>query len=149
MGNIGITRGALESGVKVVAGYPGTPATEIVEGFLRLDQRLHFMQMLRGLNAADSAITSRRNVILIISESDELEMKAYRSETDALMALFHLEKERPESDIVLVKGDTSEDVRVAFKNYFSDAGDFIRLMDHGCEILSEDRVIYVDPKIIE
>ena len=33
MGNIAITRGAVESGVKVVAGYPGTPATEILEGF--------------------------------------------------------------------------------------------------------------------
>jgi indolepyruvate ferredoxin oxidoreductase, alpha subunit len=34
MGNLAITRGAAESGVKVVAGYPGTPATEILEGFV-------------------------------------------------------------------------------------------------------------------
>ncbi len=34
MGNYAITRGAVESGVKVVAGYPGTPATEILEGFV-------------------------------------------------------------------------------------------------------------------
>jgi indolepyruvate ferredoxin oxidoreductase alpha subunit len=33
MGNLAITRGAVESGVKVVAGYPGTPATEILDGF--------------------------------------------------------------------------------------------------------------------
>ncbi len=31
MGNAAISRGALESGVRVVAGYPGTPSTEIVE----------------------------------------------------------------------------------------------------------------------
>jgi len=31
MGNEAIGRGAVESGVKVVAGYPGTPATEILE----------------------------------------------------------------------------------------------------------------------
>ena len=31
MGNTAIARGAIESGVRVVAGYPGTPATEIVE----------------------------------------------------------------------------------------------------------------------
>ena len=31
MGNTAISRGALESGVRVVAGYPGTPSTEIVE----------------------------------------------------------------------------------------------------------------------
>ena len=34
MGNLAITRGALESGVTVVSGYPGTPATEILEGFV-------------------------------------------------------------------------------------------------------------------
>jgi len=31
MGNTAIARGAIESGVRVVAGYPGTPATEIVD----------------------------------------------------------------------------------------------------------------------
>ena len=31
MGDTAIARGALEAGVRVVAGYPGTPATEIVE----------------------------------------------------------------------------------------------------------------------
>ncbi len=34
MGNAAIARGAAESGVKVAAGYPGTPATEILEGFV-------------------------------------------------------------------------------------------------------------------
>lgn len=34
MGDFAITRGAVESGVRVVAGYPGTPATEILEGFV-------------------------------------------------------------------------------------------------------------------
>jgi len=33
MGNFAITRGAVESGVQVAAGYPGTPSTEILEGF--------------------------------------------------------------------------------------------------------------------
>ena len=31
MGNEAIARGALEAGVKVVTGYPGTPSSEIVE----------------------------------------------------------------------------------------------------------------------
>ena len=34
MGNLAIARAAYEMGVKVVVGYPGTPATEIVEEFL-------------------------------------------------------------------------------------------------------------------
>ncbi|MBW2368734.1 MAG: indolepyruvate ferredoxin oxidoreductase, partial [Deltaproteobacteria bacterium] len=31
MGNDAIARGALEAGVSVVAGYPGTPSSEIVQ----------------------------------------------------------------------------------------------------------------------
>jgi len=31
MGNEAIARGALEAGVSVVAGYPGTPSSEIIE----------------------------------------------------------------------------------------------------------------------
>jgi indolepyruvate ferredoxin oxidoreductase alpha subunit len=34
MGNLAIARAADEAGVKVVAGYPGTSAKEIVEEFL-------------------------------------------------------------------------------------------------------------------
>ena len=36
MGNDAISRGALEAGVSVVAGYPGTPSTEIIEGLSKV-----------------------------------------------------------------------------------------------------------------
>jgi hypothetical protein len=47
-----------------------------------------------------------------------------------------LERQHPEYDIVLVKADTSDEVRLAFKNYFSDARDFIKLVEEGCAKLS-------------
>ncbi|HLW07178.1 MAG TPA: hypothetical protein VKY45_06395, partial [Marinilabiliaceae bacterium] len=58
-----------------------------------------------------------------------------------LRALFKLEKEVPHVDIVLVKADTSDEVRLAFKNYFSDARDFIELLEEGCQKLSGRKVI--------
>lgn len=33
MGNEAIVRGALEAGINVAAGYPGTPSSEIIESF--------------------------------------------------------------------------------------------------------------------
>ncbi len=36
MGNDAISRGALEAGVSVVAGYPGTPSSEIIEGLSKV-----------------------------------------------------------------------------------------------------------------
>ena len=40
---------------------------------------------------------------------------------------------------------TSEEVRVAFRNYFSDATDFIRLLEDGCAKLTEPRQVKKSP----
>lgn len=39
MGNEAIARGALEAGVAVVAGYPGTPSSEIIESLARISKK--------------------------------------------------------------------------------------------------------------
>lgn len=112
---------------------------EVVAEFLTLDKELRLLKTLRGLNAADKTVTERKNAILIFSGSRELEVRAYRDSTDALRALFELEKEFPDCDVVLVRADSSDDVRLAFRNYFSDARDFIRLMEEGCAKLSKPK----------
>ncbi len=116
--------------------YPEMENSEVIKRFLTLDDKLNFMLMLRNLNSASGEITNQKNVILIFSETDDLEVRTYRGATDALRALFELEKEDTGQDIVLVKADKSEDVRIAFKNYFSDAEEFVRLIDEGCATLS-------------
>jgi len=116
--------------------HPDMSDQEVVRSFLEKNHNLGLMNMLRGLNSADTEVSSNRNTILIFSESGSLEVKTYRDSTDALKALFELEETMPGRDIVLVKADTSAEVRIAFKNYFSDAQDFISLIDEGCEMLS-------------
>jgi hypothetical protein len=69
-----------------------------------------------------------------------LDVRTYRDATEALRNLFELEKEFPGRDIVLVRADTSDEVRLAFKNYFSDARDFIDLVERGCQKLSQRKV---------
>ena len=73
---------------------------------------------------------------MIFSEAGDLEVRTFRDATDALRALFTREREMPGTDIVLVRADTTEEVRLAFRNYFTDAQDFIRLIDKGCEQLA-------------
>jgi len=116
--------------------YPNLTDREVLEQFLALDSELSLMQTLRGLNRAKSEISDKRNTILIFSESGDLESRSFRDATDALRALFELEKQQPKSDIVLVRADSSEEVRLAFRNYFSDAREFVRLMDSACSKLS-------------
>lgn len=120
---------------------------ELLQHFLDLDNELGLLNLLRGLNAADNEVTAKRNVILIFSEDAELEIKTYRDATDAIRALFELEKANPGKDIVLVRADTSDEVRIAFRNYFSDAKDFIRLIEQGCEKLSNHRIVHGDTDV--
>ena len=117
--------------------YPDLQNRELVNRFLRFDRELNLLNTLSGINEAKTDVSNRKNVILIISPDSDLEIKSYRSGTEALDALFALEKEHPDFDIVLVKADAPEDVRFAFKNYFSDTRDFVTLIEEACSELSE------------
>ena len=120
---------------------------QLTEQFLKLDHDLGLMMMLRALNSANNEITEKKNIILIFGVSEDgkpspPEMKSYRYATDALRALFELEKQNIGKDIVLVKADTTDEVRIAFRNYFSDAKEFISLIDNGCQTLMKGKVVH-------
>lgn len=119
--------------------FPEKKNLKLVDEFLHAENELALLNTLRGLRAADADVTANRNAILIFSESGELEIKSYRDATEALRTLFILEKEMPGNDIVLVRADTTEDVRLAFRNYFSDAYDFIQFVEDGCRKLLDER----------
>ncbi len=119
--------------------HPELDSQNLVKEFLKINEEIGLLNMLRGLNSADTEVSSKRNTILIFSETGDLEVRSFRDSTDALRALFELEEEMPGRDIVLVKADTTDEIRFAFKNYFSDAQDFINLLESGCEKLSGKR----------
>lgn len=112
--------------------FPDSTNREVVEEFLRLNEEIKLLQILRGLNTIDNEASRMRNAILIMSATGELQVRMYRDTTDALRALFEFEKDMPDRDIVLVRADTTDEVRIAFRNYFSDARDFIQLVEDGC-----------------
>jgi len=101
--------------------FKDLPDRDLVSQFLDADKSLGLLSMLRGLNAADKEVSSKRNTILIFSGDRVLEVRSFRDASEALRSLFELEKKMPERDIVLVRADTSDEVRLAFKNYFSDS----------------------------
>ncbi|TXH90701.1 MAG: (p)ppGpp synthetase [Rhodoferax sp.] len=116
--------------------FPNLSDTELLSNFLTIDHELALIQTLSGLSQAKTDISDKRNTILNFSEDGSLEIKSFRDATDALRALFELEKQFPKNDIVLVRADTSDEVRIAFRNYFSDAREFIRLVESGCAKIS-------------
>ncbi len=116
--------------------HPELSDEELLKNFLVIDQELALIQTLKGLSQAKTEISDKRNTILYFSEDGGLEIKSYRDATDALRALFELEKQFPKSDIVLVRADKGDDVRLAFKNYFNDAREFVKLIEAGCTKIS-------------
>jgi ppGpp synthetase/RelA/SpoT-type nucleotidyltranferase len=124
--------------------HPDLSAEDVVAKFLEYDHDLGLLNLLRALNTTNREVSEKRNVILILNPDgkiDDLETITFRDATDALRALFRLEAENPGKDVVLVRADTSEDVRIAFKNYFSDAKEFIQLIENGCHKLVGKRVV--------
>jgi ppGpp synthetase/RelA/SpoT-type nucleotidyltranferase len=116
--------------------HPELENQQLVRNFLVLDQELGLMEMLRGLNNATNEQSDNRNFILDSSPDGKLVIFSFRDATEALRHLFRIEKERPLHDIVLVRADSTADVRYAFRNYFQDAKEFIRLVEVGCARLS-------------
>jgi ppGpp synthetase/RelA/SpoT-type nucleotidyltranferase len=125
--------------------FPAKSDQDVLDEFLSLDNEIHLMQTLRGLNSVKGDVTDKRNSILIFSKEGNLEVRSFRDATDALRALFTLEKDMPDQDIVLVHADTSAEVQLAFRNYFTDAREFVRLVDKACTQLSGRIVVQGRP----
>lgn len=115
--------------------HPEMKTPELINKFRALDKELSLMRTLRGLNLANEIVTQNNSTILIFSLNNELEVRAFKSDESALRSLFQLEREFPEKDIVLVNARRGEDIRYAFKNYFSDAREFTDLMSRGITML--------------
>ena len=112
---------------------------ELSNEFRTLDLELGFMAMLGELESSSAAVGTRNhNIILIFSEDAPLEILTYRDARAAVDALFDLEVQNifNEKDIVLVRGNR-QDVRTAFKNYFSDASDFLLYINEAFNLLSK------------
>lgn len=116
--------------------FPNLGDTEVVDKFQELDRELSLMAKLRALNSVPEIVSKRPNVILILTKEGTVETQSYRNSPEALKNLFELERTRPDCDIVLVRAETSESVRLAYRNYFADARDFVTYVKKGLQHLS-------------
>lgn len=119
--------------------FPLLTDREVLDQFLALDADLALVEMFRELNGFNGNV-DRRNSILISSPKGDLEILNFRHATDALRSLFELEREKPGYDIVLVRADTAAEVKLAFRNYFGDAREFVLLLESACEKLSGRKI---------
>jgi putative GTP pyrophosphokinase len=96
-----------------------------------LEHKTNIMNRLRGLNAARDHVAGYKHIVLEINTASRT-LKIHKSPTLSKATALMLELENRSdlfSDIVLVSADSSQGLRSAFRNYFSDAREFIRNYD--------------------
>jgi len=107
---------------------PALLNSQIVGRFLDLDYELGLLLRLSALQVADqSKGSSARHFILMRGGyiNQYLNVSNYSSEESAKQSLFLLENRYPDADIVYVTGETSDSIRLVYKNYFDDAVEFL------------------------
>jgi putative GTP pyrophosphokinase len=107
---------------------------QLVAMFTALDRQINLMSTLRNLHRVDKEVANKKVCILMFSERG-LDVRVYSDMSEATRALFQLEQEDPIPDIVLVRANTWQEIRSAYRNYFSDAHDFVGLIDAGLDAL--------------
>lgn len=110
---------------------PEISNNDLIALFDEVDEEIHLTRSLGGLNQVRTVHSAKKNAILIFDKEGNLSIESYSSATEALLRLFEIEKKSPDLDVVLVRADTSDEVRFAYKNYFSDATDFLALLRQG------------------
>jgi putative GTP pyrophosphokinase len=111
---------------------------EVVERLRTIEAEIDVLLFLANLEVHKWVYDEHtgKNVILQIPEGGELQVHSYDTELEASAALFELERKHPEDNIVLVGADTAAEVASAFRNYFADAREFLRMIEAGCNKLA-------------
>ncbi len=121
---------------------------ELVARFQSINKKLGLLELFRRLKQSRDTTRFTKNMVLIIRdrfydeevddiEEDILKIEAFDSVNRAIERYEELEREyKDEADIVLVRADAPENIREAFKNYFSDANEFVNYIDEGLKSLT-------------
>ncbi len=116
---------------------------QLVKQFKNVEKRIKLLKKLKSVKAiknvlSKSTILKKRNLLLIYREADkQLYLQGFLSLSIATEKYFELERAAaPDDDIVLVRADTQDNIKQAFKNYFSDTEDFVFLIEKGLKELS-------------
>lgn len=118
--------------------YPDMPDRDVVSEFRELEKTLGLLDTLEKLEKSKIEIKRfRKNTILVFwyesaCGKPPLEMRTYKTVNKAIEAYNELEKTYgADADIVLVRGESQENIRDTFRNYFSDAHAFVEFVKTG------------------
>jgi ppGpp synthetase/RelA/SpoT-type nucleotidyltranferase len=111
--------------------YPDKKVSDLVKEFTDAEAEVKILGMLHGLHTIYEELSEGGTMILQFSANGQLKIHQLDGDQNETAEYFRLEKENPEDDIVLVNADTFEEIRSAYRNYFSDSQEFLRYAHDG------------------
>jgi putative GTP pyrophosphokinase len=109
-----------------------TETEDLCEEFCDLEKKLGVLQRLHALKASGGFEKIKRHNVLNVyrDESGELalEILTFSSPSDAIEKASELESSVSSLNAVYVRADNPSQVRSAYRNYFTDPVDFVRLV---------------------
>lgn len=123
----------------------GTTDAELYAKFDLIEKKTGILNALRRLQMSENKTEFKDHTLLIFDSSKPdptmLRLETFDSFSKAIERYEVLERSKTEAqDIVLVRADSPETVRIAFKNYFSDAQEFVDLVSDGVDQLTEAEI---------
>jgi putative GTP pyrophosphokinase len=114
-----------------------TETEALCKEFSDLEKKLGILQRLHALKVAGGFDKIKRhNVLNVYREADDtlgLEVLTFASPADAIDKASELESSAESLNAVYVRADNPAQVRSAYRNYFNDPVDFVRLVNEALE----------------
>jgi putative GTP pyrophosphokinase len=124
--------------------FPLESDASILIRYIELEDRTHILRIFSELRRSESQIDLSKSSILIfrydfdLFHKDQLEIRQFDSVNLAIQEYNKLEVELDsKADVVLVGSRSAESIKSAYRNYFSDAQEFVKLVSEGANKLQE------------
>jgi putative GTP pyrophosphokinase len=118
--------------------FPDEDNLNLVDRYHELESRTHLLQIFSELRRSERRIDLSKSSILIFKysadffEDDQLEIRQFESVNIAIGEYNKLESELAnKADVVLVGSRSADAIKSAYRNYFSDSEEFVRLVSEG------------------
>lgn len=120
---------------------PHMDVTEIKKEFITCEDNTRIMDLFRRVNTKVVDIDFRKNNVLVfpyVNVDEEntsiLEIHSFDNVFRAIEKYNSLEESMANrADVVLVRADSFDNMRVTFRNYFADTTDFVRMIQEALE----------------
>jgi putative GTP pyrophosphokinase len=118
--------------------FPYAAIEDLRAELWELEDETRILQLFRRVNSKIVDIDFKKNNILIfplventyLENESELQIESYFNVSVAIDRYNELEKRlEGQADVVLVRTDTFENLKVTFRNYFADTSEFISNLD--------------------